>query len=183
MQYLKLPSLLISLIVMIIVTGCATTETVSQCDVSLKAPLRNAMNIVEDRLSDGCGANYEGYVADLIDIATDNPDADNKRAFSEFLVALSDRGIISKRQAKSLYNRYFNVKFVSLDGEYSTCSQVCPVQDRVLLEMRQELLDKETGLLKASNDATGYYRADLLLKESEIVLEATCRACQGGSAR
>ncbi|MBT4492220.1 MAG: hypothetical protein HOC70_03185 [Gammaproteobacteria bacterium] len=141
------------------------------------------MAIVENRLGNDCGIYYESYVADLIDIATENPDADNRRAFSEFLVSLSDRGIISKRQAKSLYNRYFNVKFVSLDGDYSTCSQVCPVKEKVLLEMRQELLDKETGLLKASNDASSYYRADLLLKEAEIVLEATCHACTGGAAQ
>ncbi len=179
MQTLKI----VSLALVLLATGCTTTETVNHCDVSLKAPLRSAMALVENRLGNGCGIYYESYVADLIDIATDNPDADNRQAFSEFLVSLSDRGIISKRQAKSLYNRYFNVKFVSLDGDYSTCSQVCPVRDKVLLEMRQELLDKETGLLKASNDATGYYRADLLLKESEIVLEATCRACNGGAAQ
>ena len=79
-----------------------------------------------------------------------------------------------------LYNRYFNVKFVSLDGDYSTCSQVCPVKDKVILDMRQELLDKEIGLLQISNDKTGYYRADLLLKESELVLQATCQACSAG---
>lgn len=167
----------------LLTTGCATTQTVDQCQINIKAPLRAAMNVVEDRLTDGCGLHYETYIADLIDIATDNPDADNKKAFSEFLVALSDRGIISKRQAKNLYNRYFNVKFISLDGDYSTCSQVCPVKDKVLLDMRKELLEKETGLLKASSDKTGYYRADLLLKEAEIVLEATCQACSGGSAR
>lgn len=179
MQVFKLAGL----VIILFVAGCTTTQTADQCGVHLKAPLRTAMAVVEDRLASGCGAYYQGYVADLIDIAKDNPSADNKKAFSDFLVSLSDQGIISKRQAKELYNRYFNVKFVSLDGEYSTCSQVCPVRDKVLLDMRQELLDKEVGLLQASNDSAGYYRADLLLKESEIVLEATCRACTGGSAQ
>lgn len=174
---------ILSLTLVFLITGCATTETVNHCDVALKAPLRGAMSVVEDKLTTGCGSHYQGYVADLINIATENPDADNKRAFSDFLVSLSNRGVISKRQAKSLYNRYFNVKFVSLDGDYSTCSQVCPTKDKVLLEMRQELLDKETGLLKASNDAASFYRADLLLKESELVLEATCHACSAGAAQ
>ena len=179
MQWLKLTSLAL----IFSIAGCATTQTADQCGVHLKAPLRTAMAVVEDRLASGCGAYYEGYVADLIDIAKENPAVTNKKAFSDFLVSLSDQGMISKRQAKQLYNRYFYVKFVSLDGEYSTCSQVCPVRDKTLLDMRQELLDKEVGLLQASNDKAGYYRADLLLKESEIVLEATCRACAGGSAQ
>ncbi len=179
MNILKLTSLAL----IFFVVGCTTTQTADQCGVHLKAPLRTAMAVVEDRLASGCGTYYEGYVSELINIAKENPAVENKKAFSDFLVSLSDQGIISKRQAKELYNRYFNVKFVSLDGEYSTCSQVCPVRDKVLLEMRQELLDKEIGLLQASNDKAGYYRADLLLKESEIVLEATCRACTGGSAQ
>ena len=38
-------------------------------------------------------------------------------------------------------------------------------------------------MLRASNDATSFYRADHLLKETDLVLEATCRACQAGDAR
>ena len=174
---------LIGATAILFLTACATTETVNHCEVSLKAPLRGAMTEVENKLTSGCGPYYQGYVADLIRIATDNPDPDNKRAFSDLLISLSDRGVISKRQAAALYNRYFNIKFVSLTGDYSTCSQVCPTREKVMLDMRQELLDKEVGLLKASNDAASYYRADMLLKESELVLEATCQACAGGAAQ
>ena len=176
MNFLRITALLF----IAAITGCATTSTVDNCSTNLMAPLRSAMTEVEDKLLGNCAGYYQTYVADLIDIAIDNPDAANKRAFSNFLVRLSDRGIISKRQASALYNRYFNVKFVSLDGDYSTCSQVCPVKDKVILDMRQELLDKEIGLLQISNDKTGYYRADLLLKESELVLQATCQACSAG---
>jgi hypothetical protein len=172
----------LSLIVLTtLLAGCASTQQVSHCEVSLKSPLRSAMAVVEDRLVGDCGPYYQDYVSQLIEIATDNPSADNRQAFSDLLVSLSDRGVISKRQASNLYNRYFNVKFVSLNGDYSTCSQVCPVQDKVMLDMEQELLDKETGLLKASNDQAGYYRADMLLKESQLVLAATCRACATGA--
>lgn len=174
--------ILLPLSVLFALAGCATTQT-ANCDVSLKNPLRAAMAVAEDKLNSGCESHYDQYIARLIDIAKDNPAADNKKAFSDFLIALKDQGTISKRQAKALYNRYFNVKFVSLQGDYSTCSQVCPVRERVLLDMRQELLDKEIGLLQASNDSVGYYRADLLLKESEIVLEATCHACSVSNLR
>jgi hypothetical protein len=165
------------LMVIGLVTGCATSVPLAECHVSLKAPLGKAMAIVEDKLAQDCAYEFETYQAQLMDIAVDNPHADNKREFSDFLVRVSNRGTISKRQASAIYNRYFNVKFVSLAGEYNTCSQVCPVRRKVMTEMRQELRDKETGLMRASLDKAGYYRADHLLKESEIVLEATCRAC------
>jgi hypothetical protein len=35
-------------------------------------------------------------------------------------------------------------------------------------------------MLSASLDRDGYYRADRLLQETELVLEATCRACAAG---
>jgi hypothetical protein len=46
--------------------------------------------------------------------------------------------------------------------------------------MERELSDKERGLLKVSRDADGYYRADQLYQEVELVLEATCSACAAG---
>ena len=53
---------------------------------------------------------------------------ENKRVFSEFLVWSSDQGLLSKRQAEDYYNRYFNVKFMSMKGDYNNCSHTCPEQ-------------------------------------------------------
>jgi hypothetical protein len=72
------------------------------------------------------------------------------------------------------------VKFTSLMGDYNTCSQACPDRRRVIADMEQELRDKERGLLRVAGDPNAYYRADLLFKETELVLEATCLACEGG---
>ena len=49
----------------------------------------------------------------------------------------------NSRQAKELYNRYFNVKFVSFTGDYNTCAQACPIQGEVISNMRNELRDKQ----------------------------------------
>jgi hypothetical protein len=46
--------------------------------------------------------------------------------------------------------------------------------------MERELSDKERGLLRVSLDNDGYYRADRLYQEVELVLEATCTACAAG---
>jgi hypothetical protein len=50
-----------------------------------------------------------------------------------------------------------------------------------MLDMERELGDKERGLLKVSLDNAGYYRADELYQEVELVLEATCTACAAGN--
>ena len=47
-------------------------------------------------------------------------------------------------------------------------------------DMERELSDKERGLLQASLDQDGYHRAARLLKETELGLEATGRACEAG---
>ena len=160
--------------------GCTTTQPIVDCRVSLNRDLTGSMRIAEDRLSSRCEYSFDSYFEQLLEVAANNPDSDNKRLFSDFLVRVSDRGTISKRQARDMYNRYFNIKFVSLTGDYNTCSQTCPVRTKVLAEMQAELMDKELGLVRASEDNASYYRADHLLKEAQLVLEATCRACEAG---
>jgi hypothetical protein len=160
-------------------TACQTA-TPDHCAVGLKAPLSSAISKTEHKLSEGCEAYFDSYFDQLLTIAQDHPDADNKRLFSEHLVRVSESGYIGRRQAQGLYNRYFNVKFVTLTGDYNTCAQTCPVRHQVLSDMQAELLDKEIGLMKVSGDRQSFYRADHLLKESQLVLEATCRACDPG---
>ena len=138
---------------------------------------RNLDHAIEDVKSNlrggGCAAHYD----ELLTIAEGDPKAGNKRIFSEFLVWSGDQGLLSQRQARDYYNRYFNIKFTSMQGDYNNCSHTCPRRDRVMLNMERELIDKERGLLKVSLDSAGYYRADELYQEVELVLEATCTAC------
>ncbi len=162
--------------------GCATTGT-SQCGSRLTGNLESAMSDATARLGSGCELQFDGYFQELLAIAEANPDRRNRMRFSDFLLRANDMGVISRRQAESLYNRYFGVKFVSLQGDYNTCAQACPQRARVLSDMQAELHDKELGLLRASADQQSFYRADHLLKETELVLEATCNACEAGRGR
>ena len=157
-------------------TGCTTTPTAS-CDLPRTQNLNAAINAADSLLANGCENHFDEYYAQLLDIAEGDPQIENKRKFSEFLLRTSEQGLLSKRQAERAYNRYFNVKFVSLMGDYNNCSQTCPRKRQVLTSMEAELQDKERGLLKVSQDARSYYRADRLFKETELVLEATCTAC------
>lgn len=160
------------------VAGCATTDP--GCYPPQTRNLDSAFSAVRSNLESGCAARFDTYYDELLTIAEGDPKPENKRAFSEFLVWASDEGLLSQRQAEDYYNRYFNVKFMSMRGDYNNCSHTCPNKQRVLFDMEQELSDKERGLLKVSRDNDGYYRADRLYQEVELVLEATCNACTAG---
>ncbi len=159
----------------------ACTPTQSACASPQSRNLDKAIGEVRHSLSNGCEASFSRYMEDLLLIAEGDPSPDNKRSFSDFLLWSADEGLLSKRQAQNIYNRYFNVKFVALQGDYNNCSSTCPRISHVLAEMEAELNDKERGLLRVALDNQGYYRADQLLKETELVLEATCIACEAGN--
>jgi hypothetical protein len=174
---MKTLSLLVALSALIL-ASCATSPP--PCDSPQTRNLSAAVDDVKDSLSSGCAAHFDRYYDDLLRTAEGDPKPGNKRVFSEFLVWSADEGLLSQRQAKDHYNRYFNVKFMTLQSDYNNCSHTCPRRDRIMLDMERELSDKERGLLKVSLDNDGYYRADELFQEVELVLEATCTACSAG---
>ncbi len=157
------------------IAACASTKP--GCPPPQTRNLDSAVSFVKTSLNTGCEAHFDRYYDDLLTIAEGDPKPENKRIFSEFLVWSGDQGLLSTRQAEEYYNRFFNVKFMSMKGDYNNCSHTCPNKQRVLLDMERELSDKERGLLKVSEDSDGYYRADRLYQEVELVLEATCTAC------
>jgi hypothetical protein len=164
--------------VSLFLVSCASTTPT--CASPQSRNLSSAIDAVQSSLTSGCQAHFDRYYDELLSIAEGDPKPENKREFSEFLVWSSDKGLLSTRQAEDYYNRYFNVKFMSMRGDYNNCSHTCPSKKKVLLDLERELTDKERGLLKVSQDADGYYRADRLSQELELVLEATCTACAAG---
>ncbi|MGB5627780.1 MAG: hypothetical protein WBM57_00310 [Woeseiaceae bacterium] len=162
----------------LVVSACASNEPT--CAGPQSKNLATAIDSAQVSLAGGCQAHFDRYFDDLLTIAEGDPKPENKRAFSEFLVWSTDQGLLSNRQAQEYYNRYFNVKFMSMKGDYNNCSHTCPNKQRVLFDMERELSDKERGLMKVSLDDEAYYRADKLYQEVELVLEATCTACAAG---
>jgi len=158
-----------------LLASCATKGP--ECVGPQSKNLAAAIDQAQVALINGCHADFDRYYDDLLSVAEGDPKPENKRAFSEFLVWSSDNGLLSTRQAQDYYNRYFNVKFMSLKGDYNNCSHTCPNKQKVLFDMERELSEKERGLLRISLDSAGYYRADKLYQEVELVLEATCTAC------
>jgi hypothetical protein len=159
-------------------TACNTNPSrATACSLPEGTDLNSAIAKARFDLETGCEAQFDAYFQRLLTIAEGDPKKDNKAAFSEFLVWANEEGLLSKRQARETYTRYFGVKYVSLISDYSVCAQTCPRQQEVMQQMNRELQDKEQGLLKVSADRREYYRANRLYQEAELVLEATCEAC------
>jgi hypothetical protein len=126
-----------------------------------------------------CEPMFDGYYDRLLDVAKRDPDIENRRRFSEFLVWANDEGIIDKIQARSYYNRYFNTTFMSLPDDFNVCSSCTDVARSDLeLELRKELGQKEEGLLRACQDKQAYYAAADQYNSILLLLDATCTACR-----
>ena len=147
------------------------------CSLPEGPNLEQAISAARFDLETGCEHEFDAYFQRLLTIAEGDPKPENKAGFSDFLLWANNTGLLSKRQARELYNRYFGIKYVTLVSDYSVCSQTCPRQSDVMREMNRELADKEQGLLKISADRLNYTRASNLYQETELVLEATCEAC------
>jgi hypothetical protein len=158
--------------------ACSTNPTqVASCTVPKGPNLEEAISAARFDLETGCENRFDDYFQRLLVIAEGDPKKENKASFSEFLLWANDSGLLSKRQAREKYNRYFGIKYMSLVSDYSVCAQACPNQSDVMRNMNLELADKEQGLLKISADRLNYTRASNLFQETELVLEATCEAC------
>ncbi len=161
-----------------VLTACNSNPPRSTaCDLPEGPDLDRAVSAARFDLETGCEHRFDDYFGRLLAIAEGDPKKDNKATFSDFLLWANEAGLLSKRQARETYTRYFGVKYVSLISDYSVCAQTCPRQEEVMREMNRELLDKEQGLLKVSADRREYHRANRLFQEAELVLEATCEAC------
>ena len=126
-----------------------------------------------------CEPMFDGYYDRLLDVAKRDPDIENKRRFSEFLVWANEEGIIDKIQARNYYNRYFNTTFMSLPDDFNVCSSCSEAPRRDLeLELQKELGQKEEGLLRACQDKQAYYAAADQYNSILLLLDATCTACR-----
>ncbi|MEH6813189.1 MAG: hypothetical protein V7677_11725 [Motiliproteus sp.] len=160
-------------------SACKALPTQSQaCTVPGGPDLETAVAAAKTDLSGVCSYRYDDYFTQLLDIAKGDPKPENRQVFSNFLVWSNQQGLLSKVQAQDRYNRYFNLKFISMKGDYNNCASTCPNKPELMRKMEQELVDKELGLLQVSSDRLSYQRADRLFQETELVLEATCSACQ-----
>jgi len=178
MNISRLSKLLVANGLLLTLVGCNSAPSQdTSCTMPGGHDLDQAISASRFQLETGCATHFDRYFTSLLSIASGDPRKENKGKFSDFLLWANQADLISKNQARDYYNRYFNVKFMALRGDYNNCSHTCPNRQRILVDMERELSDKERGLLRISLDNQAYYRADELYQEVELVLEATCTAC------
>jgi len=178
MKSTHLIKLLIASALTLALFGCNSAPSQeTSCTMPTGHDLDQAISASKFQLETGCGSHFERYFTSLLSIAAGDPKKENKGKFSDFLLWANQSDLISKNQARDYYNRYFGIKYVSLKGDYSVCSEACPKRSQLLRSMSNELQQKELGLSRVSADVSNYHRAHQLYNETEIVLEATCTAC------
>lgn len=163
-------------------TGCASKPEPRpkpfQCQLPTGVNLDQAMAEARSNLShQKCQYRFDEYFQALLEIGTGDPQAENRKKFSNFLVWANEQGILNRVQAKEYFNRYFNTTFVALPDDYNVCSN-CAKQAEIVRSMEKELRMKEKGLLRVCGDKKSYYQANNDFDSVLLVLEATCTACE-----
>lgn len=184
-QAVLLKSVLLRLIstitmpVALLLAGCQTTpEPPPECALPKAASVKQAFDHTRQELNRSeCHFRFDAYFERLLETAAGDPDPKNSEYFSEFLLWANSQDIITRRSAEEYYNRYFNVKFVSLPDEYSNCAYTCRMKDEIIHNMEAELRQKDMGLLKIMANKRAYAKANSLHDSMLTVLEATCTAC------
>ncbi len=152
----------------------------NNCTLDEKNRFGHALiEVRKDLGNDSCYPAFDHYLTELIGIAGGDSDLLRRKDFSEFLVWSAEQGIINKKQAKDIYNRYFTSSFVSLPDEYNVCSQ-CRNQVQIENAMYQELVKKKEGMATACNDQKSYDEARSHYDSLLLFLDATCTACDEG---
>ena len=167
-------------ILALVTIACANKQYQSTCTLPSGVNLEEALTHSQKDLGRlECEQMFDTYYGRLVAIAKRDPDIENRRRFSDFLMWANDEDVIDKIQARYYYNRYFNTTFMSLKDDFNVCSSCSEDAKRDLeAELHKELVQKEEGLLRACQDKQAYYAAADQYNSILLLLDATCTACR-----
>ena len=121
---------------------------------SLLAP---AIEMAEQALMD-CPDKLDDVFAALVEIATHSPDKENAVLIQDMLKKLIGMNRISETYSKTLYQKYFSHRFVSVHDTkvYNLQGQL----DFIKENLRKELALKKIGFVECCNDREGYRKVE-----------------------
>lgn len=176
---------------MLMLTGCPISEKNTKepvvesasCELGAHKSLTPAIEQAKVKMKHpACQMEFQTIFDDLLDIAEESgASLEHKKTFTGFLLWAEKEGLISKKQMKNTYGRYFSSKFVSsaVNNQMSIASSVCAKRNglsQVHSSMDVELIDKQRGLLKVLGDKQEYRQAKAVKENLMTVIEATCSA-------
>ena len=173
-----------TLILAFVLTGCNSTSNSQVVRVDCSAPtskkLGQAVTQSQSTLvQQQCYGAFNQHFNKLLEVAANEPNKTNKKAFRDYLVFAQNQGIIAKRQMQSLFTRHFSETFVSLSDKQSMC-QAGKSLNKVATSLDAELAEKKLGLQDILGDNKSYHNATRQRESAILILAATAHAC--GSA-
>ena len=136
------------------------------CTVPSHKKLPVAFSKAKTELSNrNCHYQFDAMHKKLLSIAENDPSTENGNHFLSFYRWSVDQGIISSKQGKEYYNRYFKSTFGNvLSNDRNVCS-ISSTKDPLLKQLRRELIDKQTGLQVIMQDREAYFEAQRIHNE------------------
>ena len=171
-------ALLGAVAIAILLAACQMTRE-QECTLASGTNVERAFDYSREQLSrNACKSRFGDYFERLLDIAAGAPSPEHSQRFSEFLLWANAQELITRRSSEDYYNRYFSPKFASLQNEYSNCTHTCRLKAETESAMQEELLQKDIGLLKVTNNKQKYAQANAYYHSILTLIEATCEACR-----
>ncbi len=169
--------------------GCAHTldgnaagwHSDRQCAVPDHKQLSVALQGAQATLSErSCHYAFERIHQSLLDIGRQDPGKANKERFLNFYQWSVDQGILSSRQGKEYYNRYFTSGYGHmLPNDRNLCS-LAGGQEQLIKRLDDELVLKKTGLQDILQDRDAYFDAQRTHNDLVFLLETTLLSCGKG---
>lgn len=181
---------LLSGIGMLVLTGCwrppawphpkpRAVITPPSCSMPTSKSLKGAMAEARETLSKPkCRYKFEELFTALLAAGQGNPQRDNCKRFETFLAwSIDGPAVISEREARVLWMRYFDSRFSFPQPHYSICS-VCDKRDEIMMQVERELADKRLGLIEICDHERKFKTAHANWVTLKIFLKAACEACR-----
>jgi hypothetical protein len=146
-----------------VVAACATPQpaVVSRpekaCPIPFGYQLAPAIAMAEQTLM-SCPDKLDDVFAALVEVATHSPDKENAALIQDMLKKLVGMNRISETYSKTLYQKYFSHRFVSVHDTkvYNLQAEL----DFIKENLRKELAFKKVGFVECCNDREGYRKVE-----------------------
>lgn len=132
-------------------------EPVEPCPLPTGYQLRPAIETARQSLST-CPEKLDPVFMALLDIATHSPAKENSVLIQDLLKDLISENKISETYTKTLYQKYFSLRFVSIPDTkiYNLPGQL----DSIKNVLKAELACKKIGMVACCNDKESYKLAE-----------------------
>lgn len=165
-------------------SACAQTpktpvSAAVNCDIPQQNKLADALVSAQNVLGHrSCHYQFETIHQQLIEVAKNDANPENKFKFLSFYKWSVNNGIINSRQSKQRFNRYFSTSFAHvLNNEQRTCSMAAK-KDELFNQLKRELPYKKTGLLDVMGDVKAYHKAQGSYNDLKFLVNTTWLACE-----